>query len=163
MTRPSTFVPVKPSTRRTPTSRGVTDFLRDHDKMASLMPSITRMAALQRDCAAALPTMFNLCAVLQFEAGNLVLSVPNAALASKLKQQLPKLTAILQQRGWQVSAIRLKLQVGPGLDKPVAQKQLKLPDAAVTSISLLCTNLEPTPRNAALCAALERIVSRPRE
>ena len=162
MTRPSTFVPFKPASRFAPTSKGVTDFLRDHDKLASLLPSVTRMAALQRDCATALPTMFSSCAVHQFEAGNLVLSTPNAALASKLKQQLPKLTALLQQRGWQVSAIRLKVQVAPGLDKPAAIKQLILPEAALTSISLLQNNLDDTPRNANLLAALERIVSRAR-
>ena len=162
MTRPSTFVPVKPSTRRTPTSKGVADFLRDHDKMASLMPSITRMAALQRDCAAALPTMFMYCAVLQFEAGNLVLSVPNAALASKLKQQLPKLTAVLQQRGWQVSAIRLKVQVGASLDHAAPVKKLSLPDQAVSALAQLETKLEPTPRNADLLNAISKLVNRPR-
>lgn len=34
----------------------------------------------------------------------------NAAVAAKLRQLRPRLEAILQQRGWQVSAIRIKVQ-----------------------------------------------------
>jgi hypothetical protein len=162
MTRSSTFVPFKTSSRHTPTTKGVADFLRGHDKMASLLPSIMRMAALQRDCAAALPTMFSSCGVLQFDAAQLVLSTPNAALASKLKQQLPKLTAALQQRGWQVSAIRLKVQVGTPADNLRPNKKLSLPDQAISALAELETTLEPTPRNAGLLDAINRLVRRPR-
>src|ERR1700712_4416779 len=72
-------------------TRGVLDFLRIDDRMASLMPAVTRMAALQKDCATLLPDMFSACAVLQFSSEQLVLAVPNAAIASRLKQKLPKL------------------------------------------------------------------------
>ena len=130
--------------------------------MASLLPSITRMATLQRDCAAALPTMFSSCGVVQFESGQLVLSTPNAALASKLKQQLPKLTALLQQRGWQVSAIRLKVQVGASLDSAPTVKKLSLPDQAISALAQLGTALDQTPRNADLLNAISRLVERPR-
>ncbi len=130
--------------------------------MASLLPSITRMATLQRDCAAALPSMFSSCGVLQFEAGQLVLSTPNAALASKLKQQLPKLTAALQQCGWQVSAIRLKVQVGAPVDNFQPAKKLSLPDKAISALAELETTLEHTPRNAELLNAINRLVMRPR-
>jgi hypothetical protein len=34
----------------------------------------------------------------------------NAAVAAKLRQLKPRLEAILQQRGWQVSSIRIKVQ-----------------------------------------------------
>lgn len=130
--------------------------------MASLLPSVTRMAALQRDCAAALPAMFSTCAVLQFETGQLVLAVPNAALASKLKQQLPKLTESLLQRGWQVSAIRLKVQVGASVNKAAPVKQLSLPDQAISALAQLETTLDKSPRNTDLLNAINRLVTRPR-
>lgn len=38
------------------------------------------------------------------------LLVANASVAAKLRQIRPRLEAILQQRGWQVSAIRIKVQ-----------------------------------------------------
>ncbi len=130
--------------------------------MAALLPSVTRMATLQSDCAAALPSMFASCGVMQFESGQLVLSTPNAALASKLKQQLPKLQEGLQKRGWQISAIRLKVQVGV-VQLPVAKvKQLKLPDTAVAALSQLETTLENSPQNAALLAAIHLLVKRQR-
>ena len=44
-----------------------TDFLRRDDKMAALLPAIQRMAALQKDCATALPAMFKYCEILAFE------------------------------------------------------------------------------------------------
>ena len=162
MTRPSTFVPSKTHVRQSQTSKGVADFLRGHDKLAALLPSITRMSALQRDCAAALPAMFSTCAILQFENEQLVLAVPNAALASKLKQQLPKLTATLLQQGWQVSAIRLKVQVGPSLEMTIPPKQLRLSDQAISALALLESELDKSPRNADLLTAISRLVTRPR-
>lgn len=162
MTRPSTFVPARTGLRKKPTSRGITDFLQSHDKMAALLPSITRMVTLQSDCAAALPEMFAACGVLQFESGQLVLSTPNAALASRLKQQLPKLQDALLQRGWQVNAIRLKVQVGRPRDTAPPVKQLRLPDPAVSALTQLETALENTPRNATLLAAIHALANRPR-
>ena len=34
----------------------------------------------------------------------------NAAVAAKLRQLKPRLEALLQERGWQVSSIRIKVQ-----------------------------------------------------
>ncbi|MFC7299209.1 DciA family protein [Herminiimonas aquatilis] len=152
--RAPSFTPFKQSSPFTKTAKGAAEFLRSHDKMAALLPSITRMAALQKDCAAALPAMFTHCAVLQFEADQLVLSVPNAALAARLKQQCPKLQEQLLQRGWQVNAIRLKVQVSKMLVKSTASNQLVLPSQAVSAFEELSEALENSPRNQALKNAL---------
>lgn len=141
-------------------AKGAADFLRSHDKMAALMPAITRMAALQKDCAEILPAMFSDCAVLQFEAEQLVLSIPNAALATRLKQQSPKLQAKLLQRGWQVSAIRLKVQVDKTPVKSITSRQLALPQQAVSAFSQLGQTLEDTPANQALKKALSNLARR---
>jgi hypothetical protein len=138
-------------------AKGAADFLRSHDKMAALMPAITRMAALQKDCAEILPAMFAHCSVLQFEADQLVLSVPNAALATRLKQQSPKLQATLLQRGWQVSAIRLKVQVDKTPVKSMASRQLTLPQQAVSAFGALGSALEDSPANQALKKALSNL------
>lgn len=106
--------------------------------------------------------MFMACGVQQFTSGQLVLSIPNAALASKLKQQLPKLQEGLLKRGWQVSAIRLKVQVGAGLEKSPPVKQLRLPDPAVAALNALHNSLVRAPHNAALLEALDRMVNRAR-
>ncbi|HWT72084.1 MAG TPA: DciA family protein [Oxalicibacterium sp.] len=153
--RPSSFIPFQQTASAPPSAKGAADFLRAHDKMAALLPAVTRMAALQKDCANLLPAMFAHCAVLQFETAQLVLSVPNAALATRLKQQLPKLQEQLLQRGWQVSAIRLKVQVGKIPAKSTTSSKAVLPARAISAFEELSEALDDTPRNQALKNALQ--------
>lgn len=164
--RSPSYTPYQRSTRPTKSplsATGAADFLRANDKMAAIMPTVMRMAALQKDCAGALPAMFEACAILQFETGQLVLSTPNAAIAAKLKQQLPKLQDALQQRGWQVNAIRLKVQVTKTLEKSSPCKQLTLPQQALSALAVLADTLETSPRNEALKAAIKAMVRRHRD
>lgn len=160
--RSSTFTPFSPGTRAAKTTRGAADFLRVHDKLSILLPAVARMAAMQKDCAAILPAMFDACTVLNFDAGQLTLATPNAAVASKLKQQLPKLQDGMLKRGWQVSAIRLKVQVASPVEKHVPPKQAILPPNAVSALANLGSTLEDSPRNAALKAAIDALVKRHR-
>jgi hypothetical protein len=159
---PTSYKPTAGSARKAQTSRGVADFLQGHDKMASLLPTVTRIAALQQDCAALLPTIFESSAVLQYDSKQLVLSVANAALAAKLKQQLPKLQEALLKRGWQISSIRLKLQPGNIFQKVTAAKELNLPSQALSALDTLSRTLEDSPRNEALKAAITAMVNRHR-
>ena len=162
MMRTSSFIPYQQGTQQHRTAKGATDFLRAHDKMAAIMPTVTRIAALQKDCAALLPAMFDSCFVLSFEADNLVLAIPNAAIASKLKQQLPKLQDSLRKRGWQVIAIRLKVQVIQKIAKKEISKQLTLPSGAISALATLENTLEDSPTNSALKAALGAMLRRHR-
>ncbi|MGS0741697.1 hypothetical protein ACVBEF_07660 [Glaciimonas sp. GG7] len=144
-------------------SRDASDFLRGNDKMAALLPTLTRMAALQKQCAAGLPDMFEACEVLHFEAGQLVLSAPNAALATKLKQQLPKLQNYLMAENWQINGIRIKVQVSQKLQKLTPVKQFSLTPHAVSAFADLARSLEASPRNEALKAALATMMRRYKE
>ncbi len=160
--RPSSFLPYRQGTSSVSQARGAADFLRAHDKMAAILPGVTKMVALQKACAQALPTMFEACAVLQLEAGQLVLSTPNAALAAKLKQQLPKLQEFLQAQGWQVNAIRLKVQV-TRLDRRIRLVSAPvLPNIATAAFAALGAALEDSPRNEALRAAIDNMVRKQR-
>jgi hypothetical protein len=147
-------------TRRT--AVGATDFLRRDDKMAALLPAIERMAALQKDCAAALPAMFKYCEILAFEDGQLTLSLPNASLAAKLKQQVPKLQETLARRGWQVAGVKLKVQMSKPAEIKEQMRSLSLSDAAVEAFDQLGTDLEQSPQNATLIAALRAMVAKRR-
>lgn len=161
----STYSPYQRSgvRRRPKTASGAADLLRADDTMAALLPTVTRMIALQRDCAAALPAMFSSCDILQFDAGQLLLSIPNAALAAKLKQQLPKLQGELLKAGWQVNAIRLKVQVTTSLSKSTIARRLTLPSQAVSALADLGATLEKSPRNAGLNAAIAALLERRRQ
>lgn len=152
----STRAPGKTPSRVT----GVTDFLRMHDKMASLLPAVQRLVTLQEECQATLPALFDRCSVLQFEDGQLVLAAPNAALATKLRQQLPKLQESLLQRGWQVNALRIKVQVGKISEKKVQAKQLTLPTEAKSALASLRESLDDGPQNQALRAAIGALLRR---
>jgi hypothetical protein len=143
---------------RSRVAQGVADFLRSHDRMSTLLPAVLRMAALRQDCAALLPEMFSACEILQMEAGSLVLSVQNAALASKLKQRLPNLQEGLAKRGWQVNAIRIKVQVERPVEKPAQPPKAELPHNAVVAFATLAESLENTGRNEELKAALRALV-----
>lgn len=158
--RPSSFIPYRQGPLQTRNAKGVTDFLRLHDKMASLLPVATRLGALQKDCAAALPAMFEACAVLSCESDRLVLAVPNSAMAGKLKQQLPKLLDRLRSRGWQVIAIRLKVQVIQEIAKIETTKQLALPPIAISALSSLDSALDDSPRNKGIKAVLGAMLRR---
>jgi hypothetical protein len=146
--------------RRNPV--GATDFLRRDDKLAAMMPAIERMAALQKDCATALPAMFKYCEILAFDDGQLTLSLPNASLAAKLKQQIPKLQETLARRGWQVNGVKLRVQMTKPAEIKEQMRALSLPEAAVTAFDELGDTLEDTPQNATLIAALKAMVARRR-
>ena len=161
--RTSSFIPYRPGTQQTRNAKGAADFLHAHDKMAAILPIVTRIAALQKDCAAILPAMFKSCSVFSFESDQLVLAIPNAAIASKLKQQVPKLVENLRSRGWQVIAIRLKVQVTPEIAKKEIVKQLALPPDALTALANLNDALESTRGNQTLKAALANLLQRHRK
>lgn len=144
-------------------AHGALDFLRTHDRMAALLPAAARMAELQKECIALLPDTFHACTVVQFEAGCLVFSAPNAALAAKFKQRLPKLQEALLQRGWQVDAIRVKVKVMPAPPPPaMSRKEKLLPRHAVSALAELEQQLDASPRNAALRAAIQTMLERHR-
>ena len=144
------------------TTKGIADFLRDDAKVGALLPAAARLVELQRDCAALLPQLFTNCTVSQAEAGNLTIAVPNSAVAAKLKQQLPKLQESLQKQGWQVSAIRIKVQARNIIDRPASEKQLVMPRRALSALSELQHALDDEPRNQGLKDALSNLLRRHR-
>jgi hypothetical protein len=143
---------------------GATDFLRRNDRLAALLPAVQRLAELQHDCAESLPTSFKFCEILAFNGSELTLSTPNAAVAAKLKQQLPKLQESLTRKGWQINNIRLKVQMTRAASAAVARPRasLALSAAAVDSFDQLSEQLEATKQNAPLIAALKVMVAKRR-
>lgn len=150
------------SSRGAASTQGITDFLRSNDRMASLLPAVTRIVALQKDCASILPALFEICSVMHLEAGQLVLATPNAAVATKLKQQLPKLQDNLLKRGWQVNAIRIKVQPGKVAERQQPQKRLVLPRQAISALAELKNSLENSRGNDALTSAIGAMLERHR-
>ena len=151
---------VHPAQGPSKSTQGVTDFLRANDRIAALLPAVARNAALQKDCAAVLPVLFEACSVLHFDAAQLTVASPSSALAAKLKQQLPKLQDALTGRGWQVSVIRIKVQPSKISAKTPPAKQLVMPSSAVSALAELHHSLEDSPSNQDLKAALSTLLQR---
>ena len=141
----------------------VMDSLRAHDELATLMPTVTRLAAIQRDCAAFLPDLFNRCAVLRFDSGQLVLSAPHAAMASRLKQNVASLQQHLVKAGWQVSAIRFKVQPERTEMWQTHPPKTGLSPQALAAFADLAQTMEKTPRNEALKTAVQALLKRHHE
>jgi len=158
----STSKQTVPVARKNSAATSAVDSLRAHDKMASLMPAVMRMTAIQQDCAANLSGLFENCSVLRFDSGQLVLSAPNAAIVARLKQKLPNLQDALSKSGWQVSAIQLKVQPAKSVEKSTRLMKPELPKLAIDALSTLEHSLEKSPRNEALIAALGAMVQRHR-
>lgn len=139
---------------------GAMDFLHTNNNMVRLLPTVTRLIALQKACNSLLPPMFNACQVLHFDDGNLLFSVPNAALASKLKQQLPHIQSNLLMQGWQVNAIRLKVQVPQPISVATTLPKRHFPQDALNAFAALGEMLDDAPQNAALKAAVLALARR---
>lgn len=97
---------------------------------------------------------------MRFDADQLVIAAPNAALAAKLKQQLPKLQESLLQRGWQVNAIRIKVQVRKIGKKTIRQKEIEMSNKALSAFETLRDSLNKSPGNQALTEALSTMLKR---
>jgi hypothetical protein len=129
-------------------------------ELAHLWPAIANVGKLQKACAAALPQLFLYCQVLHLEKEQLVIAAPSAAFASKLKQQLPKLQTALQKAGWQVHAIRIKVQTKPMFSSEPPQKQCQFSESALQALDGLEKNLARANSDTGLVEALRTLLAR---
>ena len=90
--------------------------------------------------------------VLGLHLGTLSIAVANATIAAKLRQLAPELVVKLQNRGCEVSGIRVKVQVSFDRNRPKPAPR-KLSRAAQNALNGLSLNLDDSP----LKTALERM------
>lgn len=146
--------------KKVPSSVDAVSYLQQNEKMAELLPTIKRNTSLQKECQQCLPSIFQHCQVLQLVDHCLTIATPNAAFASKLKQNLPKIQSFLVERGWQVNAIRIKVQVNT-LPSVQAQKHSRtLSGRALDAFSALEGSLEKTEGNKTLLIAIKQLLRR---
>ncbi len=126
--------------------------------MAGLLPTLEKMAALQADAGRILPGVFTTCRVLQLREGQLHIAVPNAALATRIRQMLPKLQAGLREKGWPIDGIRIKVQMMSGEDRLPDRPALQttMPTQAVQAFAELAQSLEASPLRDALQSLVKR-------
>jgi hypothetical protein len=91
--------------------------------------------------------------VLGLQLGTLSIAVANAAIAAKLRQLAPELVVMMQNRGCEVSGIRVKVQVSFDRLQPKPAPH-KLSKTAQTALNELSLSLNDSP----LKVALEKLI-----
>lgn len=132
------------------TDKRVGVLLNSLPELQALRGELRQLAVLQRTLADVLPE--NLAAsanVALFKAGELTLTSNSPAVAAKLRQIAPRILTLLQSRGFEITGIRLQVQVTTG-DNPLPQKQISLSSGARTAIEALSKQLHPSPLQTAL-------------
>ena len=96
------------------------------------------------------------CRVGRLDDGVLTLFADNGAVASKIKQQLPSLLEKLQQRGSEITGIRIEVQVN--IASPVTPPTPKsaISKRSLGSLQSLSTGLDESPLKEALTNLIKR-------
>jgi hypothetical protein len=122
-------------------------------QLQGLNRQVRRLLALQDMLTEVLPdSLASSTTVALSAADELVLFVDNGAAAAKLKQLTPRILVFFRQRGHEVTAIRVQVQVRIR-HNPLPQKQISLSSTARQAISELSATLDASP----LKSALERL------
>lgn len=115
------------------------------------------LAALQHHFASVVPSrLAPSCTVIGLLSGLLSVAVANSTVAAKLRQLAPQVVEMLQNRGCEVSGIRVKVQVivGAVRQEPTPRQLSK---SACAELSEFSAGLVESP----LKSALEKLVKKP--
>lgn len=128
---------------------------------ASVLATATRMLELQQHVQAALPAPLNAaCQIIRWQDDTLTLSVPSAAHSAKLRQVIPRLASSLQNRGWQVNEIRVRVQAAsrfPAPPAPIPRDQRpQITSNGVAAFEALAHTVPEGPLAHAIARLLER-------
>ncbi|HEX7953818.1 MAG TPA: DciA family protein [Burkholderiales bacterium] len=119
-------------------------------ELQALRGDLQRLAVLQNTLADVLPgNLADSTNVAFIKAGELTLTSHSPAVVAKLRQIAPRILTFLQSRGFEITGIRLQVQVSTR-DNPLPQKQIFLGPEARTAIESLSRRLGPSPLHSAL-------------
>lgn len=148
------------STRRQPTPDALS-WLNASQHGASLVVTAQRMLALQNNVQQLLPEhLATTCQVLKWQDGSLLVGIPSAAHSAKLRQVVPRLVQGLQQAGWQVNEIRVKVQARRDTDVALAYRNVKAPEVDATGLAAFAELHQALPEGDPVRMAVERLLRR---
>jgi len=127
-------------------------YLNSSNSLRQLANEARRIAELQQVFLKIAPQpLTQACCVKQLRAGTLFLLAENAAIAAKVKQLFPRLLTIYQKLGWQVTSIRVEVQVKETPPQPVTGcARARLSIETIDNLERLAAGLEDTPLKQAL-------------
>jgi len=137
----------------------VAEVLNRTDAFAALRAGVEQIAALERDLKQLRPDYLATSVEPGFiKDGVLALFAAHNALAARLRHLEPRLLSDLQQRGWPVQALKIRVRPQPAKEPPPI-KQARMTRAGADALHDLSESLEPSP----LQAALARMAARHRK
>ncbi|OGS91502.1 MAG: hypothetical protein A2Z95_09480 [Gallionellales bacterium GWA2_60_18] len=124
--------------------------LGSNPELRPLLTKAQALSALQRHfTAVAPPYLAQSGQVLSLQHGMLNVAAANASVAAKLRQLAPELVVLLQNRGCEVSGIRVKVQVSCAASPPQHAPR-RLGKTALDALGDLGSRLEDSPLKRAL-------------
>jgi hypothetical protein len=153
----SRYAPKRTDPRSDPRRpQAVADVLDRTDAFAPLRAGVEQVASLQRDLTKLLPDYLATNVEPGFiKDGVLALFAAHNALAARLRHIEPRLLADLQQRGWAVDSLRIRVRPQP-MKEPPAPKQARMSRVGATALHELAETLEPSPLQEALARMAAR-------
>lgn len=134
----------------------VAEVLGRTDAFAALRAGVEQISALERDLAQLLPDYLAANVEPGFiKDGTLTLFAAHGALAARLRQVQDRLLSSLQQRGWPVRTLVVKIRLRAAQEAP-APKQARMSPAGAAALQALSRSLPPSPLQAALATMAER-------
>ncbi|NIF80254.1 DUF721 domain-containing protein [Paraburkholderia sp. Cy-641] len=126
------------------------------DAFAALRAGVEQIAALEKDLRELLPDYLASSIEPGFiKEGVLALFAAHNALAARLRHLEPRLLADLQQRGWPVHALKIRVRPQP-LKEPPPVKQACMTPAGADALQALSESLAPSPLQEALARMAAR-------
>jgi hypothetical protein len=136
--------------------QAIAEVLGRTDAFAALRAGVEQIAALERDLAQLLPDYLATNVEPGFiKDGTLTLFAVHGALAARLRQINDRLLSGLQQRGWPVRTLAIKVRLREMKDAP-APKQARMTPVGAAALQTLSRSLPPSPLQAALAAMAAR-------
>ena len=134
------------------TAHKIDFYLNSSNSLRQLAGEARRIAELQQVFLKVAPQpLIQACCVKQLRAGTLFLLAENVAIAAKAKQLFPRLLTFYQKLGWQVTSIRVEVQVRETAPQPVAGRaHTPLSIETIDNLECLAAGLEDSPLKQAL-------------
>lgn len=126
------------------------------DAFRALRAGVEQVASLQRDLSSLLPDYLASNVEPGFiKDGVLALFAAHNALAARLRHLEPRLLSDLQQRGWAVNTLRIRVRPQP-MKESAPPKQARISPAGASALRELAESLEPSPLQEALARMAAR-------
>jgi hypothetical protein len=126
------------------------------DAFAMLRAGVEQIAALERDLAQLLPEYLATSVAPGFvKDGALTVFAAHSALAARLRHLEPRLVAELQQRGWNVRTLAVKVRPRAAA-APQPPKEARMTPVGAAALRSLSEALPPSPLKAALARMVDR-------